>query len=234
MGETGFRIWRTVGGIALGASMLILPIGGPTAAAKPIVYAVSVAVAVIGVLWAFKIIGTVGLLNAFTAAVVIVGLVSATSIDGPANLGYLSAGFVGLICVGIWIASLVRGRSDRPPRWWINPKWWIVPVLAVLALVLTPVVESQRFEGSRAELTAFAEQQLAVPLKGDGTGRCETHDPPVAVGTYRIRFTCVSDHYGLYRLSVSMRFDDSSDFELDYGDPDTGGPRVWHKYMTHS
>lgn len=233
MSATGVLIWRTVGG-ALGAVVLILPFGGPTAAFKPIVYAVAAAVAVIGVLWAFRVIGKLGLINAFTAGVVVVGLVSATSIDGPANLGYLFAGFVGLICIGIWITSLVRGRSGRPQWWWANPKWWVIPVLATTALVLTPVVEHQRFDGSRTELTAFAEQQLAKPLKGDGTGRCNTYDPPVEVGTYRVRFTCVSDHYGSYGLFVGIRFDDSSQYELDYGGPVAGGPRVWRKSLTHS
>lgn len=126
------------------------------------------------------------------------------------------------------------GRSERRPRWWLNPKWWIVPALAFAALVLTPVVHDARFEGSRSELTAFAEQQLAIPLNGDGTGRCDHLNPPVEVGTYRITFSCVSEQQGRFRLAVGMHFDDSSEYELDYGDDTITGTRLWQKHGTHS
>lgn len=174
------------------------------------------------------------LLNAFTAGVVVVGLVAGSGIDGTASVDFLFAGFAGLVCLGIWIIVLRAGRPDRQARWWLNPKWWIVPASAVAALALSPMVEDARFEGSRAQLTAFAEGQLATLADGGGGVGCDYHHPPVEVGTYRVTFTCVSEDHGRFLRSVSIHFDDSVHHELDYGDDTITGTRLWHKYATHS
>lgn len=87
MGPTGTRIWRTILGLAAGSLLLLLPISGLTAAFKPLVYGTVAAVSAVGVLWAFKIVSRVTLLNAFTAGVVIVGLVAGSGIDGSGSLG---------------------------------------------------------------------------------------------------------------------------------------------------
>ena len=182
MGPTGVRMWRSIGGVALGPTLLFLSITGVPTAYKPVVYAAAAVVSLVGLLWALKIVNRLWLLNTYTAGVAVVGLISASGIDSTSGLGFLTTGFAGLVCVGIWIALLRAGRQDRPPHWRRSPSWWIVPIIAITALVVSARTADLRFDDSRTELTAFADQQLAIPLKGDGTGRCETFTPSRRVG----------------------------------------------------
>lgn len=234
MGPTGVRMWRSIGGVALGPTLLFLSITGVPTAYKPVVYAAAAVVSLVGLLWALKIVNRLWLLNTYTAGVAVVGLISASGIDSTSGLGFLTTGFAGLVCVGIWIALLRAGRQDRPPHWRRSPSWWIVPIIAITALVVSARTADLRFDDSRTELTAFADQQLAIPLKGDGTGRCETFTPSRRVGSYDLDQYCVSDHDGAFTLSITMTFDDTSVYQLTYGDESRAGERRWRKYRASS
>ena len=234
MGSAVVQFWRVVGGVLLGCLILVLPMGAPTLALRPLVFGTAIGVSVCGVLWAFHKIGRIGLLNAVTTGVVIVGLVVASGIDGVVGIAFLVSGFAGVVCLGIWISVLLMGRRERKRHWWTNPKWWAVPVLATAALALSPSVHTVRFDHSRADLTVFAERQLALPLVDGRRVGCTFYSRPQQVGSYGITSVCVQDEYGPLAPVVRLSMDDASEFELDYGTFFRSGDRIWRTNMTHS
>ena len=151
------------------------------------VWPVGLIAAVVGaaasVAWVADRVSGTTMLSVVTGGVALIGLACAAQVDAL-NGGLALSGATGIVCLLVWIVSLVPNRTgDRSSARRVST--WIVPVIAVGGLALIPAAFDLRVRAAGDDLDVLAASVL-LHVGADGEPTDEGFSSPVVAGTFTI------------------------------------------------